>query len=407
MEKKTISVFKDELLSFLYNSSYSENRIKAFKYEFIKLEEMMKIRNIQYYTPQVGGDFFELRTISLKSESSRYRVKSFVHKLNCLCEGRPISKHYTSDKSIPNNYMPLLSCFVESCISKGNAKGTVYNKKQRAIDFFNTLELLGCHSIDDLTHEIVLKACAKHQGSVSRASIKCLLHYAFTAGFVKIDFSPIVPLVRSGSPTPTVYSLADLKKIEETARMQEGICAKRDLAVILIALRYGFRSGDICRLTKDNFDFVLDRISFIQQKTSESVDVILYTDVKEAILDYLSEPRPSTESQELFLSATPPYKALSRAGIYHIINHAFKNAGIDTKGKHHGAHALRSSNASLKINSGMTYTQAKQSIGWSDRNVIKHYAKIDIENLRMCALEAFQITNGSFFERFLQGSELL
>ena len=136
-----------------------------------------------------------------------------------------------------------------------------------------------------------------------------------------------------------------------------------------------------------------------------SIDVPLYQDVKKAVLDYYNGSRIVSDYKELFLSAVPPYKPLSRTGVYHIVNHAFKAAGIDTKGKRHGTHALRSSNVSLKINSGMTYAQTQQSIGWNSRNTIKHYARIDIENLRICALEPVPVTKDSFFERFLQGRE--
>ena len=55
----------------------------------------------------------------------------------------------------------------------------------------------------------------------------------------------------------------------------------------------------------------------------------------------------------------------------------------------------------------MTYDQTKESIGWANPNTIKHYARIDVENLRVCALDPVQVTKGSFFEKFLQGKERL
>ena len=66
---------------------------------------------------------------------------------------------------------------------------------------------------------------------------------------------------------------------------------------------------------------------------------------------------------------------------------SFIAAGIDTSGKKHGPHAFRSSMASSMVNDGGSYEIARRILGHSDPNVIKHYARTDIENLRLCSID--------------------
>ena len=57
------------------------------------------------------------------------------------------------------------------------------------------------------------------------------------------------------------------------------------------------------------------------------------------------------------------------------------------------------------VNTGEPYEQVRKVLGHRSPDVIKHYAKLDVERLRLCALEASPPTG--FFERFLNGGEVL
>ena len=401
----TVSELKHHFQSFLSTSGYSELVKRDFNREFFALEKMMEDCEIQYYSTNVGEQFISMRFKTINTDRGKNRIISFVHKLNFIYEGRDISKHYCTPKTVPAIYQHVFDEYINDCSARGNAKGTIYRKQHSLAEFFWTLIDVGCTHLDELSPETVLKACASLTSVDIRSTIKLFLHFAFESNYIKVDLSPIVPSKIRRKPLPTTYSLEELNEIEYYARHRDHPCSKRDLAIILISIRYAFRVGDICALTMNNFDLTSNRITFVQQKNSVPIDVPLYPDVKIALLDYYNGSRPNCDINEIFLSTTPPIKALTRTGIYHIINHAFKAAGIDTNDKHHGTHALRSSNVSLKINGGMTYDQVKESIGWSNPNTIKHYARIDVENLRVCALDPIQVTKGSFFEKFLQGKE--
>lgn len=65
----------------------------------------------------------------------------------------------------------------------------------------------------------------------------------------------------------------------------------------------------------------------------------------------------------------------------------FKKADIDISGKKHGPHTFRSSMASSMVNNDIPYDVIRSILGHAHPDAVKHYAKLDIERLRECAIE--------------------
>jgi integrase len=162
---------------------------------------------------------------------------------------------------------------------------------------------------------------------------------------------------------------------------------KRDYAIFLLQARYGIRSCDIVRLGFDNVDFQRGRISFIQSKTSVRISFPMEGIVSEALQIYIDKARPTVSSGPLFLRTMAPYTSLTRIGCCAIASRYFRESGVEFHGRRHGGHALRSSLASNLINSDIAYTSVQNILGHSDINTVQEYAKIDLERLRICALE--------------------
>jgi integrase len=70
-----------------------------------------------------------------------------------------------------------------------------------------------------------------------------------------------------------------------------------------------------------------------------------------------------------------------------MLTESFKAAGVDIANKKHGPHALRSSMASSMVNRDIPYDVVRKALGHADPQAIKHYAKADIENLRLQAVD--------------------
>ena len=57
------------------------------------------------------------------------------------------------------------------------------------------------------------------------------------------------------------------------------------------------------------------------------------------------------------------------------------------------------------MNDGIPYEVVRRILGHSDPDVIKHYARADVENLRMCSIDPPAPTG--LFDSYLSGKEVV
>lgn len=134
----------------------------------------------------------------------------------------------------------------------------------------------------------------------------------------------------------------------------------RDYAMILLATRLGMRSGDIAELELQSVNYSIEQIHFVQKKAGTEMSLPLLPEIKDAIQVYSHEVRPASSSSKLFLRISAPYAPITTTVIRFAVNRYMHMAGIDTRGKHHGHHALRASLASSMLNENVPY----EAIRW-------------------------------------------
>jgi len=168
-----------------------------------------------------------------------------------------------------------------------------------------------------------------------------------------------------------------------------------------LATRLGMRSGDIAKLSLDELDFEHEAICLIQQKNGEILHLPMLLEVREALTDYINNARPRVASNTVFLCHKAPYQGITTSVLRFETSKYFGLAGINISGKKHGPHTFRSSLASSMVNDDVPYEAVRTILGHSDPDAIKHYAKLDIEKLRECAIGVPK-PSGSF-KTFLDG----
>ncbi len=111
--------------------------------------------------------------------------------------------------------------------------------------------------------------------------------------------------------------------------------------------------------------------------------------LKWALLDYLMNVRPKcTAFDHVFLRSLAPFSPYISAGHYYKrVNKYFKLADINRDGKHHGMHSLRHSLATRLVGDNVPITVVSEALGHKYANVTMQYVRIDIEKLRLAALE--------------------
>jgi len=390
--------------NYYLSSGYARTQLDCLRTEFVKLKEFMDTKAVILYNHDIGREYCNERYKLVKNYSHQKQIQRIIEILNCIASGENIPLRIPKQHFISVCFRYIYESYIEHCKELGNSERTIYLKRWYLIRHLNILESLGCSDIHTIDETIVLKSALLESDHEAWKFIKLFLKFLCEAGVLEHNYAALVPTYRKQYHIPSTYCIEEIEIIEKTARDSTLVAnPKRDYAIILLATRYGLRRGDICAFSFDSVNFGTNRLTIVQNKNHEHINLPLFPEVKLALLDYINNSRPDSSSNRVFIRARAPYIPLSPSGIYGIVSHIIEKSGIDTSGRKKGPHSLRASNTTLKINGGMSYAATRQSIGWRDPNIIQHYARLDIERLRHCAMEIIPAEVGSYFDRFLKG----
>ena len=166
--------------------------------------------------------------------------------------------------------------------------------------------------------------------------------------------------------------------------------ALRDRAIILLASRLGLRAGDIAALTFGDVDWQ-EGCMRVSGKSRREVWLPIPQDVGEAILAYLEHERPRIPEEHLFLKAVAPQGAIASYLVSSVVRRAMDRAGIENAPSH-GAHVLRHSAATAMLREGATLHQIGSVLRHQSIETTYHYAKVDLDLLRMVVSPWPQLT---------------
>lgn len=190
---------------------------------------------------------------------------------------------------------------------------------------------------------------------------------------------------------PEYYTAEEIKQILDAVDRANS-CGKRNYAMLLLGTRYGLRISDIRSLEIHNIDFVKNKINIIQIKTDKPLELDLLPDVGWAIIDYIKNGRPISNSTKLFVRHVAPHEEFSENDkLTYIIKRYALAAGIRKLSKNKmGFHMLRFGLASELLSKNIPLTTISGILGHSGLNVTTLYTKIDVTQLSVCALEVPQ-----------------
>jgi integrase len=158
--------------------------------------------------------------------------------------------------------------------------------------------------------------------------------------------------------------------------------------MILLVARLGLRSIDVKRLTLSNLKWEENRIEFIQSKSKEPVNLPLLKDVGWAIIDYLKNGRPPSQSNCVFLRHLAPVEPFSDEDHLHqIIVKYMRMAKLPISGKKKvGMHSLRHTLATALLEQQVPLQEIADILGHQDTETTPVYLKSSLKLLRECSL---------------------
>lgn len=398
----TFSDLSAHLYELIKSESYSKSTAKDMSFILKAFSTYMTENGLEEYTPEIGELLIRYCEQDLHVCSSRVsRAKNIVGKLNRLLQGMDGREALWTYKSVivelPDDLMKSLDAYTAYCEDNGNRQTTLRYKRWICGRFLIRLADLGCKKTDEITGKLVQSAFLSLGYTRYWERIGPFLRFLFENGRLEHNYSKFIPHRNKHMPQPTVYSPEEIAIIESTIdrNTPAGI---RNYAIILLLSRYGIRACDVASLTFENIDFANNRLHFIQQKTGAPWEGELLPEVKSAFQDYIENVRPDIGGcSKVFLTLMIPYKPVDSGAINTMVGAAFQNAEVDIAGRRHGSRAFRSSIASNLVNDSVPTEIVRRVLGHGTRHALKHYARIDIESMRLCPLSVPE-PSGTFAE---------
>lgn len=402
IRKLSFGDLRDEFLHYLESKSYAQLTLVNYRRTIRAIEPFMIDHGIDAYTPEIGMQYYEIYIVENELGTSRQKaILTAIRRLNDFYFGKEYRIQWEHEINLlSGNYEHALIMFDAECADAGNKKITIKSKKRFARSFLRECISLGCPDIQSLNPSCVVRACLAIENKDGLAVVRALLKFLSIRGTTESDFSTLVPRYRRPIDIPATYSEEEILRFEKAINRTSDI-GKRNYAMLLLATRLGMRSGDIAKLSLSELDFEHEQICLIQQKNGEMLHLPMLLEVRKALIDYIDNARPRVDSNMVFLRHRAPCQGISTSVLRFETSKYFSLAGIDISEKKHGPHTFRSSLASSMVNDDVPYEVVKTILGHSDPDAIKHYAKLDIEKLRECAIEVPR-PSGSF-KTFLDG----
>jgi site-specific recombinase XerD len=400
----------ETLLTRLYGlleaERYSASTMRDMRFILHLMSNYVETYRLDDYSPEIGERFFAYCVNDLRICSSRIsRAKNIVGKLNRLQQGLDGRDALLPDLTrrfwLPDELMAPLQEYLVYCADKGNRQSTIDYKHWICNRFLKNLLELGCAEIRDMTGDHVQAAFLALGAIRYWERIGPFLRFLADNNYLKQNFSGLIQRRRHPMPQPTVYSPEEIGTIEDSFDLcsPAGI---RNYTITLLMSRYGIRACDVAALTFDDIDFKNNRLHFIQQKTHDPWEGELFSEVKSALQSYINNVRPNTLAfSNIFVTLAPPYAPVDYLAINTMVWTQFGRSSIDIAGRRHGGRAFRSSVASNMINDGVSTEVVRRVLGHGTKYALKHYARIDIESMRLCPLSVPEPTG--MFANILSG----
>jgi len=391
-EGKSPTTLKTYETSFNSFASYlSYNKVTSIDegicLEYIHLKTGQRFNNFACVTSSSKVDY-RMRPLSLLLhylENGQFRNQVRKTKPNFICSPFFISEY---------------EAFREELIYRGNRKATIESNTQKVQLLITYLTAQGITSSEDITIQHIEKYL-KTLGNYAVKYIGTFLYvfrnyfsFLLDRGYIIDDLAAKLPKVKvaRNASIPYVWSKEDIQKLLG-AIDREDPKGKRDYAILLIAIRLGMRIGDIRSLKHSSINWVRDTINLEMNKTGQPIELPLLKDVGWAIIDYLKNGRPVTNSECLFVRHKAPFNAFGDRNAFNRELHRYiVKAGLNIPGNTtHGMHSLRSTLAGNMLEIKSPLPIISEALGHQSVNTTSIYLKIDIEGLRKCAIDPEEV----------------
>lgn len=237
------------LLEKMRNQGCSPSTVTVYRYQCNSIFRWLTGKGYNHYSEE-GGNLF-LQNYCVEHGKNQYysSLRTVIYRLNDILQDTWSDVHSDKGKHfcIPGAFVEIANRYFRWNINTGHASGTIKNKRYAVSWFMDELFKLNCSSLKDLSPVLISQACIKITNHSLWGEIRLFLRYLTEFENVKSDYSTMVPHYSKPYVIPSVYTVDEIRSIEESIDTST-VIGKRDYAMILLASRMAMRSGDIVKL---------------------------------------------------------------------------------------------------------------------------------------------------------------
>ena len=400
MESLPLQQLADETLQALVKANASKNYQKVFKTVSRNFIVYAREHDIDSFSIDHGIQFLEDHYSMSQKMSEKKWNGVYLRCINAMAEYQltgTVDMYLVSTRKkyyFPEAFKDSADAYLSYREYIGISSKSIQISRLYLSRFFAFLNTKNVMSLDAVTVPIVLEFL-KSLSSFGKPTINSImrtvryyLKYCHDNGIMHEElFSKLPnPHYNRQSRLPSTYTEDEVRKTLDTIDMGNP-CGIRDYAIILLIARLGLRSSDVANLRFSNIDWESDRIRLTQVKTGNPLELPLLSDVGEAIINYLKNARPKTESDHVFIRVQPPYTEFRSGAVGALVHEHLLRAGIHLEGRKSGSHALRHSLASRLLEHEIPLPVISEILGHVNTQTTMTYLRIDINELKKCALE--------------------
>lgn len=280
-----------------------------------------------------------------------------------------------------DDFVSHLHIYDDSLKNDGLKTNTINGYHRFVLYFLSYLEDKGYHQFSEIKKGdvslFIVLVCQEHYAPTSLgAHLPGLKRFLELFPETKPFTIEIPERVRRKQDITPSYTDDELERIEDF--LLENKLSARDRAIALIAFKTGLRAVDICGLQLDSIDWKHDTISINQEKTGKTLVLPLFPSLGNALMEYLLDERPQSESTYVFLSKVAPFHPLvDHSSIYNVLRKVLVEADVAPQGRISGTRMSRHSYASQLLRRGIPLTVISEALGHSNPNSTMRYISTD------------------------------
>jgi integrase len=396
-----ISKTEQELLQL----RYSKVSMTYYRRIFKKIAVFFAARGELCFSESIAMDWLDNECDFSNKEKRKELAEADVYLLRCVKTLVSVSR----DEKIPTQYMRKIPEFADEALmetlnrlsdfskSHGYAKSTQYLHRATATTLFKFMseqEVSPCNITPQILSEFICTydGYSKKTMESKMYALRIITQFLYDEGITPQNCSLLLPRVSAPRFTslPSVWNHEDVAKLFAAIDRTNPL-GKRDYAILLLALKLGIRGCDIKRLKIESFDFKDKKeIRFVQSKTNNPVVLPLLPDVGWAVLNYLKDGRPRSDSPYIFITHNAPYSELADDNhMYNMVVKYVRRAGITLdRDQKYGIHSLRHTLGTTLLEQNTDLKDISNILGQEKADTTNIYLKKGIDFLRECALDA-------------------